>query len=665
MRFLFFTISFSLSIFSLPLPENFHEINLTKYGSIYKDKAKSLTIQELLQNPNSYTFEKLEQDAPSFGYISYPIWFKISLVQNYTEKKRYVFSIPNNSLDYITIFEWNESKKEFQEFKMGDMYPFFQRPIEHTDFAFFIELEKNKEKIFFIKFQSTSSLNFIVKVYEEESFYSETRKIKFLFGIYYGFMIGMILYNLFLAFRILESIYFLYVAYIGSLLFLLSTGTGHTFEYLWQNATEWNSRAFGFFNGAVIVFSVLFVRSFLRINSQRPFLNLLLISSSFIGLGFAIYSLFGSILLSNKLVNFFSLLGMFVLGLAGILSLKHEPRLSKFFLVAWGIFLFSSFFVILRLLGFLPRNFFTYYGTQLGSAIEALLLSFALADKIKQLQKEKDDIIQQKLKLQIQVQENLEREIQKRSEELQKQNLSLQRDLEMARKIQSKIFPSGSFETEYFLTEVLYLPRDKVGGDFYSIHYFSNTKLRVFLADATGHGVQAALITMTIKSEYDSLKEIILDPAELLENLYHRFFDIYEGLNLYFSSFLADLDIQNRKITYASVGHPNQYILYNKKIIDLERTASLFGVTLGNAIANKQEEIFKDGKLILFTDGIYEEFDHNKEQYGELRLKEKLIKISHLSPKEICQQIYEDIQTYSELSVFFDDATMIVIQIKN
>ncbi|MCX7999962.1 MAG: hypothetical protein N3A69_13585, partial [Leptospiraceae bacterium] len=464
MKFVYFVLyfCFSFKLLAFSLPARFSELNLTKHAYIYLDKKNELSIEKILNEPSAHPFQKSQHESPSLGYLTYPVWLKITLSQSHYEKVRYIIDIPSSSLDHIHVFEWNEKTKKLKTLEMGDQLPFWSRPIEHTTFAFFLELEKDTETTLFFRFQSDSSLTLPIKIYEEESFHIQANRYKFIFGIYYGFILGLILYNLFLAFQIFEASYFFYVGYMSSLVLLMSTGVGHSFEYLWQNATEWNSRAFSFFNGVVVFFSPLFARAFLRIDLRRGFVNWLLLITAGIGLGFSFYSTCGNILVANKAVNTLSLFGTLILGIAGIGSLKHEPRLAKLFLLAWGIFLFFSFFVILRLLGFLPRNTLTYYGAQIGSVFEALLLSFALADRIKQLEKAREEAVEQKLKLQIQVQENLEYEIRKRSEELQKYTLKLQKDLSMAKKIQSKIFPSGNFYINKFFLSVIYHPKDSV-----------------------------------------------------------------------------------------------------------------------------------------------------------------------------------------------------------
>ena len=83
-----------------------------------------------------------------------------------------------------------------------------------------------------------------------------------------------------------------------------------------------------------------------------------------------------------------------------------------------------------------------------------------------------------------------------------------------------------------------YLPMVEVGGDFFYITEMNQRVTRVFLADATGHGVQSALITMLIKSEYENLADQIPNPSDLLFSLNNIFVNKYHNLTTFFSSFI-------------------------------------------------------------------------------------------------------------------------------
>ena len=91
---------------------------------------------------------------------------------------------------------------------------------------------------------------------------------------------------------------------------------------------------------------------------------------------------------------------------------------------------------------------------------------------------------------------------------------NLKRDISVAKKIQRSLMNKNFTDFKNLIFEVSYIPLDEVGGDIYDISEINNKYTRIFLADATGHGVQAALITMAIKGEYESFKHSISSPKK-------------------------------------------------------------------------------------------------------------------------------------------------------
>ena len=132
---------------------------------------------------------------------------------------------------------------------------------------------------------------------------------------------------------------------------------------------------------------------------------------------------------------------------------------------------------------------------------------------------------------------------------------------------------------------------DEVGGDFFDVTRLDGNIVRILIADATGHGVQAALITMLIKSEYEGLKNVMDSPAKLLQMMNNLFFTKYLHLDTFFSCFIIDIDLQKETLCYASAGHPEQIFICNGRIEVLDKTGMIVG-------AKKNSEFKEHVKII-------------------------------------------------------------------
>lgn len=261
--------------------------------------------------------------------------------------------------------------------------------------------------------------------------------------------------------------------------------------------------------------------------------------------------------------------------------------------------------------------------------------------------------------------EKLENKIEERSNELNVALTNIHEDLSMAQMLQQSILPGNFNISKALHLQVKYFPQGKVGGDLYDVTTIREDYFRIFLADATGHGVQAALITMLIKSEYDKLKKHSKNPSELLETMNHKFTMEYGALLVFFTCIIVDIDTKKNKILYSSAGHPDQILIQDKEILLLNKTGRIIGVVENTKYGLKQLDFKKDDKILLFTDGILEEVNDRNEDFGMPRMTEIIKKKVKKSSKEIIDSLIKSVYEFSSVKNNIntsDDITMIGIQ---
>jgi len=232
-------------------------------------------------------------------------------------------------------------------------------------------------------------------------------------------------------------------------------------------------------------------------------------------------------------------------------------------------------------------------------------------------------------------------------------------DLELAKKIQESILP-GAVAIDGITLCARFIPMAVVGGDIYDITEIRPGYVRIFLADATGHGVQAALITMIIKSVYEMAKSQAPTPAALLDEMNGIFTRLYRGIGTYFTCIVVDIDLHDRTLSYASAGHPVQYLMEEGgDFVALEHTGRLIGLTGDHPYRMKVHPLPRKGKLLLFTDGLYEEYNSSMEEYGEKRLRALLEENRGLGIEEIVGRAHEEIMGFIGGQDLHDDITII------
>ncbi len=243
-------------------------------------------------------------------------------------------------------------------------------------------------------------------------------------------------------------------------------------------------------------------------------------------------------------------------------------------------------------------------------------------------------------------------------DELNKVYSQLKEDLIFARTIQQNILPKKPHFADLDIC-TWYKPMIEVGGDIYDIEEIAPGHVRIFLADATGHGVQAALITMIIKSEYEKIKHTAGTPAEVMGLMNRMLFDVYSNLKQNFTAFTADIILNEKKITFASAGHPDQYAVIDGKLEKLKAKGIILGFMEDCSYQLGKLDFNDSFKLFLFTDGLYEEFDDNLNEYGIERVKSMIDHLKQNSAEQITREIMEDILNYSENGPLNDDILFI------
>ena len=248
--------------------------------------------------------------------------------------------------------------------------------------------------------------------------------------------------------------------------------------------------------------------------------------------------------------------------------------------------------------------------------------------------------------------------------ELEKTNEQMRNDIFLAKKIQENILHSSISKNDKFIVDIRYKPLIEVGGDIYSIDLITENKYRIFLADATGHGVQAAFMTMLIVTEYNKIKNENITANLILEKLNYLFISKYEVLRNYFTCVIVDIDFTVNEISYSFAGHPYQVFISDNTL----QTFKNSGVPMGFMSDSKyklDKMLFKSGdKIILYSDGIYEEFSQSKEILGIERMIKKTESFAVGNINQCNENIFEFVKEWVGQGGFHDDITLIGIEFK-
>ena len=247
---------------------------------------------------------------------------------------------------------------------------------------------------------------------------------------------------------------------------------------------------------------------------------------------------------------------------------------------------------------------------------------------------------------------------------LESKDRIISEDLYMAKRIQRKLIspPVSLPRLDLF---VHYQPQGEIGGDIYDIHQLADNYYRLFLADATGHGIQAALMTLIIKNEYDKVKDEHASPSVLLGKLNDSFISNYYHLTVFFTGIVVDLDLFHQQITYSSAGHPTQYLIREKEIVPLRSCGKMIGLKENQKYRGETFDLHTKEKLFLFTDGLFEEYyDEQQDSVGEEKIFSFIRKYQAFPIRTLCKNVLRDTQFLVGSKDFADDVSLLGLQVK-
>ncbi len=360
-------------------------ITIGKMLSVLVDTSGKLSYADVSSPSFQNNFKQSDQDIPDFGAEPSPVWCRFSIKNGFGEKL--VLSLENTELEWIDLYI---PKKDSVVKKSLSAYnKFGKREISVNQNLFVLDIPKDSAQLFYLRVKTNTGLQFPIHVSSLESRLSSVQLSNILYGIYVGFMILMVLYNFFIYSSLRDSAYLFYVLYVVFMTLTNVIEEGLAFEYLWPNAPQLNHyvNIIACLAGSfAILFSAVFLHTKENAKRMHSFLRVLI----YCYVVCVIIILTGNRFLGMITTELVSLIAVFSLFFTGIIVYRNGFKPAKYYLIAWTTLLIGVVVFLLKDFNIVPYNQLTVSGMRIGSGIEALLLSFALANKINTYREEKE-----------------------------------------------------------------------------------------------------------------------------------------------------------------------------------------------------------------------------------------------------------------------------------
>jgi two-component system NtrC family sensor kinase len=403
--------------------------SIGKHLSILKDTTNALSAAEAFAHSG---FEVVNVDVPNLQIPNTTYWFKFSVL-NRTEQSSLVVSVPYAEIDELDLYVEEGGVLE-RIAHTGRSREWEERVPQGSDYHVEILTPLGLERRFLMRVRGTKSIHVPVHITSHEATAQMRVSRTWLLGSYTGIMLVLAFYNLFVYLSIRDRSYLFYVLYIVAIcsaqLTFLGAGPLQAFDL-----SAWiESRSSTLFALTAILLGMEFTRRFIGTNVIVPKLHKLVpVFFLLIGINILIYCVLDPSIGYQIAQAMAGWTAIYLLIMASV-ALRRGSRQAGFFLVAWTAFLLGVVVFVLKDAGVLPFNSITQYAMPLGSAIEGILLSFGLADRINVLRKEKErsqaDALAASLENQRIVREQnviLEEKVTQRTHDLRETNENLKR----------------------------------------------------------------------------------------------------------------------------------------------------------------------------------------------------------------------------------------------
>lgn len=357
-------------------------------------------------------------------------WVRLQIKSNLNTKKNWLLEFYDQTIDSLEAFV-PQNDSSYRLIKMGDHQKFYDRIFRHKNFEIALDVTNPGVKSYFFKVRSHEFADVRIALRSVDRFIYYALNEYYLYGMFYGMILIITVYNflVYLAIREIKFIY--YVCYILSVALYAMSYDGIGFQYLWPTHPEFNDWAVGVSLYLLIFWSLVFTRRFLSARANAPKLDralkLMIILRS---LWFVI-----SLLVYPKLLTFRTLeiipLSLIFFTAGSVWRNGYRP--ARFFVIAYGVLFFGFFLRTLVYFNFLPLTTITHYSLHFSFVFEMLFLTVALGDRIRILKDNRDRamrrIIHQhevNMRLKDKVNRELEEKVNERTLELGIKNDELQ-----------------------------------------------------------------------------------------------------------------------------------------------------------------------------------------------------------------------------------------------
>ena len=363
-------------------------LSLNYQMEVLKDESNQLTINQVIKQKYLKDFKRSSQEIINLSVTPHTYWVKFTLL--------YPVAYPNTEAVKMWYLELNKSLVDTAELyspqldgsfdiSISDLsIPLMDRYLIHVNSIFPLEMRLGEETTFYVKIRNeASTLQVSLILWEPSAFVENIAQEEFLFGLFYGGIIVLLLYNFVLFLSVRDTSYLYYVGYLGFITLFQLLERGHGVLHIGPLFDVLGKESIVVFVWMALWCGVQFFRKYMKTKLEHPDLDFWLIIANNISLINIIFTLNRNDYITVSWISICAIVYLTFLFVSSIYIWRKGNEHAKFFVVAWTFNIFGFFIYALMVINILPSNQWTLNMPTIGIVLEALVLSFALAERIK------------------------------------------------------------------------------------------------------------------------------------------------------------------------------------------------------------------------------------------------------------------------------------------
>lgn len=371
------------------------EYALTDYLSFYEDKSNALTFRQVMDASSEDRFKTLSNRYLTFGLTQSTLWFKLKLrypngAPNHLASKTFYYEVARAHLD-IAELHIVRADGRVDTIASDVRQPLSEKPVVHINSVFPFEMALGEDVTLYLRVQNRTGTFLPQTLWTPDAFAAKVSHEEYFYGVFYGGMMVMLVYNLLLYCSSRNNTYFYYSGYLLGVMLFEFVDIGHGFTLFKEDYLILHKEYIPFFFWVLWLVGMRYTQHYLEIRERHPAINYAVNAYyflSFICLLIALeYNYYATV---QFIAHFGGTAVLLVLGLSIYIWYKGNAN-AEFFTYAWafnmlGFALYSSVVV-----GLSPAHPLLLFAMPIGTLLEAVVLSLALADRIKRAEKQKID----------------------------------------------------------------------------------------------------------------------------------------------------------------------------------------------------------------------------------------------------------------------------------